>query len=78
MRDKHGHVRVKEPSSDIETLKAWCHWKRVEIGNSMKACTTILDLQRMEDMQDLLTAIENLISQVGTWKAKYEQLKEVK
>jgi hypothetical protein len=45
---------------DIETLKAWCQWQR-KLGPS-------------EEQLELIKAIENVISQAGTWKAKYEQL----
>lgn len=48
---------------DIETLKAWCHWKRKE--------KPPID----EDTLDLVSAVEDVISQVGTWKAKYETMR---
>lgn len=50
-------MRPKAMKSDIETLKAWCHWKREEQGLS-------------DGDRGLVTAIEDVISQVGTWKAK--------
>lgn len=43
-------------------LKAWCHWKRKEKDLS-------------EDDALFVKAIEDVISEVGTWKAKYEQLR---
>lgn len=49
---------------DIETLKAWCHWKRKE--------NPPID----EDTADLVKAVEDCISQVGNWKAKFESAME--
>lgn len=48
-------------SDKHETLKAWCHWKRKEIGVS-------------EDDLEFVKAIEDVISEVGTWKAKYKRI----
>lgn len=46
--------------SEIEILKKWVRW--------------ILDSpQAKESEKDLAKAVGNLISQVGTWKAKYER-----
>lgn len=45
-----------------ETLKAWCHWKRKEKGVD-------------EDTLEMVKDIEDVISQVGTYKAKSESLK---
>ncbi len=42
-----------------DTLKAWCHWKKLE--NDVT-----------QDELDLVKDIEDVISQVGTWKAKFE------
>lgn len=51
---------TEQPVEDIGTLKAWCYWKRV--------CSTT-------EPEDLLMvkAIEDIISQAGTWKAKFER-----
>lgn len=49
--------------SDIETLRAWCHWKRRETGVS-------------SDDLEFVQALENVISQVGTWKARFEQMEK--
>ena len=46
--------------SEVETLKAWCHWKRKEDGAS-------------EDDVAMVKTIEDVISQAGTWKAKNER-----
>lgn len=46
--------------SDVDCLKDFCHWKR-------------LDNDLSDDDLEFVRAIENLISQVGTWKAKYER-----
>jgi len=48
--------------SDRETLKAWCHWKRLEIER--------LAVHVRGDELDFLKAIEDLISQVGTLEAR--------
>lgn len=50
---------MKKPT-DLDTLKAWCHWKKLETG----VC---------EDDLLMVKAIEDVISQVGTWKAKAER-----
>lgn len=50
----------KPIATDLETLKAWCHWKRKESDLS-------------ESDQDFVKAIEDLISQVGTYRAKLEK-----
>lgn len=47
--------------SDLETLKAWCQFKRKE-----PLMDTSYDLE-------MVKAIEDTISQVGTWKAKFER-----
>jgi hypothetical protein len=47
-------------SQAFETVKAWCHWKRIERDISES------DLEMVKDLEDL-------ISQVGTWKAKAEK-----
>lgn len=47
--------------TDLDTLKAWCHWKKMEIGLS-------------EADYLFVRAIEDVISQVGSWKAKCEKL----
>lgn len=54
---------------DIETLKAWCHWKRKEYERTPDA--RIQGWQEIRESElELVTAVENVISQVGTWKAK--------
>lgn len=52
--------------SDLETLKAWCWWKRKEL----ERCNTFID---PDGELDLVKAVEDTISQVGTWKAKFER-----
>jgi hypothetical protein len=52
--------RVKKELSDVEMLLAWCHWKLKEPG-------------LFEDDRELVMAVQNVCSQVGTWKAKYER-----
>jgi hypothetical protein len=47
--------------SNIETLKAWAHWKRNE-----KDVT--------EEDLEFANAVNDIISQVGTWKAKHDSL----
>ena len=49
--------------SDLETLKAWCAIERSKLKLA----------HRPEYTEDLIRAIENVISQVGTWKAKWEE-----
>lgn len=51
-----------------DTLKAWCHWKRKEIEHDPTGPFA-------EDNLELVKAVEDVISQVGTWKAKYERAK---
>jgi hypothetical protein len=46
-----------------DTLKAWCHWKKKETGVS-------------EDDLLMVKDIEDVISQVNNWRAKYEKEKE--
>lgn len=54
--------------NDTETLKAWCHWKRKQWAKPQFG-----EHERAESELELVQAVENVISQVGTWKAKYEQ-----
>lgn len=44
---------------DIDTLKAWVHWVSLNPVS--------------EDQAELARAVNDVISQVGTWKTKYEQ-----
>jgi len=46
-----------------DTLKAWCHWKKKEVGVS-------------EDDLAMVKDIEDVISQVNNWRVKYEKEKE--
>lgn len=55
--------------NDTETLKAWCHWKRKQWAKPGFG-----ERELAESELELVTAVENVISQVGTWKAKYEKL----
>lgn len=45
----------------LATLKAWVHWVNLNPVS--------------EDQAELAAAVNDVISQVGTWKAKYEQLR---
>jgi hypothetical protein len=47
--------------SDIETLKEWCAWQRKHAP---------------EWETNFVKSVEDLISQVGTWKAKAEKLRD--
>ncbi len=52
------------PKLDIETLKAWCHWKRLEMADAR--------LNEPEDL-DLVRSIENVVGQVNNYKVRYER-----
>ncbi len=52
------------PKLDIETLKAWCHWKRLEMDKAQ--------LNEPEDL-DLVKSIENVVGQVNNYKVRYER-----
>jgi hypothetical protein len=52
-------VKGGEYEERLRTLKAWCHWKRREVDVSA-------------DDLEMVQAIEDTISQVNNWRAKYE------
>jgi chromosome segregation ATPase len=54
-----GQRRDRPATNDMETLKAWCQWKHKE--------TPPID----QDELDFVKAIEDAISQVGNFKARY-------
>lgn len=58
--------RNHKPKSDIECLKAWCHWKRLELSRS------IADVDEL----DFVKSIEDTIAKVNNYKARYENIKK--
>lgn len=60
-----------EAASDIETLKKWVAWTR-KTGNGIAGMAV-----SSEENDAVLRAIENTISQVGSWKAKHAQAVEM-
>lgn len=54
--------------SDIETLKAWCYWKRKEIER-------VPALETAFGEGDFVKAVEDVISQVGTFRAERDRLR---
>lgn len=54
----------RQPKYDLECLKAWCVWKRLEIEASGD-----------EDC-GFVKAIEDVIGQVNNYKTRYEKLLE--
>lgn len=51
---------------DLETLKAWCHYRRKQL----ERCNDFVD---PDSELELVKAVEDTISRAGTWKAKFEK-----